>query len=135
VTLPQTYIGVDVAKDWIDVCDPAASRHERIPTDRRSLRKFAASVGSSIVILEASGGYERPVMSPCPKPDGRRRASILGRPANLLALPGVWPRVTVSMRGSWPRWDTLYSWFRGAHVLPNASVWLTLRRTAPTSPP
>ena len=63
VTLPQTYIGVDVAKDWIDVCDPAASRHERIPTDRRSFRRFAASVGSSIVILEASGGYERPVMS------------------------------------------------------------------------
>lgn len=35
VTLPQTYIGVDVAKDWIDVCDPASSRQERIPTDRR----------------------------------------------------------------------------------------------------
>lgn len=43
VTLPQTYIGVDVAKDWIDVCDTAASRQERIPTDRRSLRRFAAS--------------------------------------------------------------------------------------------
>lgn len=63
VTLPQTYIGVDVAKDWIDVCDPASSRQERIPTDRRSLRSFAATVGSSIVVLEASGGYERPVMS------------------------------------------------------------------------
>lgn len=63
MTLPQTYIGVDVAKDWIDVCDPVASRQERIPTDRRSLRRFAASVVSSIVILEASGGYERPVMS------------------------------------------------------------------------
>lgn len=63
VTLPQTYIGVDVAKDWIDVCDPITSRQERFPTDRRSLRKFAATVGSSIVILEASGGYERPVMS------------------------------------------------------------------------
>jgi transposase len=62
VTLPQTYIGVDVAKDWIDVFDPTASRHERIPTDVRSLRRFAATVGSSIVILEASGGYERPVM-------------------------------------------------------------------------
>ena len=63
VTLPQTYIGVDVAKDWIDVCDPTTSRQERIPTDGRSLRRFAATVGSSIVILEASGGYERPVMS------------------------------------------------------------------------
>lgn len=63
VTLPQTYIGVDVAKDWIDVFDPTTSRHERIPTDGRSLCRFAATIGSSIVILEASGGYERPVLS------------------------------------------------------------------------
>lgn len=63
MTLPQTYIGVDVAKDWIDVCDPTTARQERIPTDGRSLRRFAATVGSSIVILEASGGYERPIMS------------------------------------------------------------------------
>lgn len=62
MTLPRTYIGVDVAKDWIDVFDPTTSRHERIPTDIRSLRRFAATVGSSIVILEASGGYERPVI-------------------------------------------------------------------------
>jgi hypothetical protein len=45
VTMPHTYIGVDVAKDWIDVFDPSNSRHERIPTDNRSLRKFATSVG------------------------------------------------------------------------------------------
>ncbi|WP_240621087.1 IS110 family transposase [Pseudooceanicola lipolyticus] len=63
MTLPQTYIGVDVAKDWIDICDPATSRQVRIPTDRRSLRSFAETVGTSIVILEASGGYERPVIS------------------------------------------------------------------------
>lgn len=63
MTLPQTYIGVDVAKDWIDVFDPATSHHERFPTDSRSLRRFAATVGSSIVILEASGGYERAVMA------------------------------------------------------------------------
>lgn len=62
MTLPQTYIGVDVAKDWIDVFYPTTSRHERIPTDIRSLRRFASTVGSSIVILEASGGYERPVI-------------------------------------------------------------------------
>jgi transposase len=63
VTLPQTYIGVDVAKDWIDVFDPTRSRHERIPTDSRSLRRFARAAGQSIVVLEASGGYERPIMA------------------------------------------------------------------------
>ena len=63
MTLPHTFIGVDVAKDWIDVFDPSTSRHERIPTDSRSLRRFAAAVGQSIVVLEASGGYERPIMT------------------------------------------------------------------------
>lgn len=62
MTLPQTDIGVDVAKDWIDVFDLSTSRHERIPTDNRSLRRFAAVVGHSIVVLQASGGYERPIM-------------------------------------------------------------------------
>lgn len=61
--MPHTYIGVDVAKDWIDVFDPSTSRHERIPTDNRSLRRFAAAVSQSIVVLEASGGYERPVLA------------------------------------------------------------------------
>ncbi len=63
VTLPHNYIGVDVAKDWIDVFDPIRSRHERIPTDSRSLRRFALAAGQSIVVLEASGGYERPIMA------------------------------------------------------------------------
>lgn len=61
--LPHTYVGVDVAKDWIDVFDPSTSRHERIPTDSRSLRRFAAGVGQAIVVLEASGGYERPILA------------------------------------------------------------------------
>lgn len=61
--MPQTYIGVDVAKDWIDVFDPSTSRYDRIPTDIRSLRRFAGGVGSSIVVLEASGGYERSVIT------------------------------------------------------------------------
>lgn len=63
MTLRHTYTGVDVAKDWIDVFDPICSRHERIPTDSRSLRRFALAVGPSIVVLEASGGYERPIMA------------------------------------------------------------------------
>ena len=63
VTLPNTYIGADVAKDWIDVFDPTRSRHERIPTDSRSLRRFALAAGQSIIVLEASGEYDRPTMA------------------------------------------------------------------------
>lgn len=63
VILPHTYIGVDVAKDWIDMFDPIRSRHERIPTDSRWSRRFALAAGQSIVVLEASGGYERPIIA------------------------------------------------------------------------
>lgn len=59
MTLPQDYIGVDIAKGWIDVFHLSSLRHERISTTGRDLRRFAARGG--LVVLEASGGYERPV--------------------------------------------------------------------------
>jgi transposase len=84
VTLPQTYIGVDVAKDWIDVFDPSTSRHERISTDSLSLRRFAAAVGKAIVVLEASGGYERPVITALHEA-GRQAACVNPRQAREFA--------------------------------------------------
>ena len=82
--MPHTYIDVDVAKDWIDVFDPSTSRHERIPTDNRSLRKFASGVGQSIVVLEASGGYERPIMAALSEA-GRQAACVNPRHAREFA--------------------------------------------------
>lgn len=61
MTLPQDFIGVDIAKGWIDVFYLSASRHERIPTTKQALARFAKAASGSMVILEASGGYERPV--------------------------------------------------------------------------
>ena len=59
MTLPQNFIGVDIAKDWIDVFYLSTSKHERIPTTKQSLTRFAKSVRDGFVIFEASGGYER----------------------------------------------------------------------------
>jgi transposase len=59
MTLPQNFIGVDIAKDWIDVFYLNTSKHERIPTTKQSLARFARAVRDGFVILEASGGYER----------------------------------------------------------------------------
>lgn len=61
MTLPQDYIGVDIAKNWIDIFHLASARHERIATTARELARFARSVKGALVVLEASGGYERPV--------------------------------------------------------------------------
>jgi transposase len=60
MTLHQHILGVDVAKDWIDVFDPCAERSVRIATS--ALKAFARRLGSVLVVFEATGGYERPLM-------------------------------------------------------------------------
>jgi len=59
MTLPQTYIGVDIAKNWIDFHCLEDGRSGRIPTGE--LSEFATTCADAHVILEASGGYERPL--------------------------------------------------------------------------
>lgn len=61
MTLPQDVIGVDIAKGWIDVFYTSSSRHERIIVTSPALAKFARKAGGCLVVLEASGGYERPL--------------------------------------------------------------------------
>ena len=61
MTLPQDIIGVDIAKDWIDVFHLSTSRHERIVTTKQGLARFSKAAKGALVVLEASGGYERPV--------------------------------------------------------------------------
>jgi transposase len=60
MTLHQHVLGVDVAKDWIDVFDPSSERSIRIATSQ--LKAFARGLGNVLVVFEATGGYERPLM-------------------------------------------------------------------------
>ena len=63
MTLHQNILGVDVAKDWIDTCDLASGRTARIETSPRALAAFAGQLPKGVlVVFEASGGYERPLM-------------------------------------------------------------------------
>ena len=61
MTLPQNFIGVDIAKDWIDVFYLSTAKHQRIPTTKQSLTRFAKATCDGFVILEVWGGCERPV--------------------------------------------------------------------------
>ena len=61
MTLPQDVIGVDIAKDWIDVFFLSARRAERVPMATAELRAFAARARGALVVFEASGGYEHPL--------------------------------------------------------------------------
>lgn len=59
--IAQDVIGVDIAKDWIDVFTLSSSRHARIAATKPALQAFARAAKGALVVLEASGGYERPV--------------------------------------------------------------------------
>ena len=61
MTLSQDVIGVDIAKGWIDTFTLSTSRHERIPTTKQALARFAKACAGALVVCEASGGYERPL--------------------------------------------------------------------------
>lgn len=61
MTLPQDVIGVDIAKGWIDVFYLLTSKHERISSTKQALARFGKAAKGSLIILEASGGYERPL--------------------------------------------------------------------------
>lgn len=61
MTLPQDFIGVDIAKDWIDIFRLSTGLRERIATAGPALARFARTARGALVVLEASGGYERPL--------------------------------------------------------------------------
>ena len=62
MTLPQDVIGVDIAKGWIDTFTLSTLKHERIPTTKQALARFAGDARGALVVCEASGGYERPLL-------------------------------------------------------------------------
>jgi transposase len=59
--IAQDVIGVDIAKDWIDTFTLSTGQHAHIATTPQALARFAAAAKGRLVVLEASGGYERPV--------------------------------------------------------------------------
>ena len=50
-----------VAKGWIDVFYLSSSKHERILTTKQALARFAKAAKGCLAVVEASGGYERPL--------------------------------------------------------------------------
>ncbi len=92
MTLPKTYIGVDVAKDWIDVFTASNQRFTRVSNLRDRLSKWAQGLtGDVMLIFEATGRYDR-VLIACLEDSGVSyarvnplRARQFARAAGLLA--------------------------------------------------
>lgn len=59
--MAEKYIGVDVAKDWIDIFDPETGSGRRLRSPE--YKAFAQAHLDKVIVLEASGGYERPLIA------------------------------------------------------------------------
>ncbi len=60
--MTQDIIGVDIAKDWFDSHTLRDGRSRRVPCRPAALARFATEARGALVVFEASGGYERPLM-------------------------------------------------------------------------
>lgn len=45
----------------VDIFDSRTSRHGRVPSGRSTFARFACSAQGTLVVLEPTGGYERPL--------------------------------------------------------------------------
>jgi transposase len=62
MTLHRNVVGVDVAKNAIDTFDHASGKHARVAATTRAFAAFARRCTGALVIFEATGGYELPLM-------------------------------------------------------------------------
>ena len=60
--MPQNVIGVDIAQEWIDIHRLDSGQARRIETSASRLKAFAAQCAGALVVFEASGGYEQPLV-------------------------------------------------------------------------
>lgn len=62
MTIEQNFIGVDIAKQWIDVYQTDTRSYFRVAVNDKALQGFVKKLSRNAqVIFEASGGYERPL--------------------------------------------------------------------------
>jgi transposase len=65
-SVTTVYVGIDVAKDYLDSAVQPTGEHWRVPHDPPGLTNLVTrldALAPALVVLEASGGYERPVLA------------------------------------------------------------------------
>lgn len=66
MTTDRPYVGIDVAKDHLDVAVQPSGEQWRVPHDTAGLAQLAVrldALAPALIVLEAGGGYERPVLA------------------------------------------------------------------------
>lgn len=79
--MTQTYIGVDLSKDWLDVFDPRTG-HGRVTNAEASIRTWLATLGAEdVIVFEATSFCDGPIL---------RLASATGQPFHRLNPSHSW---------------------------------------------
>ena len=74
-------VGLDVSKAWLDGYLPETGRRRRVSNDAAGVRTLVRSLGDHagcLVVMEASGGYERTAHGELWEVDGCDRCSTAG---------------------------------------------------------
>jgi len=79
-------VGVDVAKDWLDLCRAGTTRVERIANEPKAIAAWLEQVDPALVAFEPTGGHER------------RLRAVLGERATLFVR--VHPNDLIAFRRS-----------------------------------
>ena len=100
------YVGIDVSMEHLDVAVSGMKRARRLPNDeagRQALCRQLQALGPERVVLEASGGFERPLLSallmaglPASLVNPRDKAEILE------SVPGIGRVVSTTLLGGLP---------------------------------
>ncbi len=62
----DVFVGIDVSKDWLDVAMLPGGKVERFSNDdegRGRLVAYACSAAPELIVLEATGGYQTPIVT------------------------------------------------------------------------
>ena len=106
----DTYVGIDIAKDRLDIAVRPTGASWSAPNDDAGiddLRARLAGLAPSLIVVEASGGYERPVVAALATAGLPSRSSIPARRATSPTPSANSPRRMRSTPACWPtsrRW-------------------------------
>ena len=105
MSAPQRFVGIDVAKAQLDIALRPTGERWAVANDDvgiAALVERLQAVPPTLIVLEATGGYQRAVVAALAAAGCRSRWSIPAKPVTLPKRPDSWPRRMPSTRAPWP---------------------------------
>jgi hypothetical protein len=98
-------VGIDVAKASLDIAIRPSGQERHVANDPDGIAEavvWLQALGPQVIVVEATGGYEVPLVAELGVAPFRSLSSIPARCATSPAPPGGWPRPIGWTRTCWP---------------------------------